>query len=133
MAALLDTDVAIELRDGEEWVKNKVRELTPPLYVSAITRVELENGVHRDPELAVLKRARLDRLLETVATLDFTAEEIGAFRGIIDAAGYSRRKTADRMTAATALVLGLPLVTFNVRDFRDVPGLDLIGWVRPEE
>ena len=133
MATLLDTDVAIDLRDGEEWVKSKVLDLALPLYVSAITRVELENGVHRDPKLAAIKRGRLDRLLETVTTLEFAAKEIAAYRRIVDAAGYSRRKTADRMTAATALALELPLVTLNARDFRDVPGLTLIAWVRPKE
>ena len=36
------------------------------------------------------------------------------------------------MTAASALAHGLPLVTLNGRDFRDVPGLELVEWVRPE-
>jgi predicted nucleic acid-binding protein len=35
------------------------------------------------------------------------------------------------MIAATALVHGPPLVTLNGRDFRDVPGLELIEWERP--
>jgi predicted nucleic acid-binding protein len=34
------------------------------------------------------------------------------------------------MSAATALVNGIPPVTLNGRDFRDVPGLALIGWER---
>lgn len=42
------------------------------------------------------------------------------------------RKTADRMTAATALAHGLPLVTLNGRDYRDVPGLELVDWVKPD-
>lgn len=133
MATLLDTDVAIELRDGAEWVKAQVGDLALPLYVSAITRVELENGVHRDPKLAELKRARLDRLLETVRTLDFAAKEIAAYQSILETAGFSKRKIADRMTAATALVHDLPLVTFNGRDFRDIRSLSLIEWSRPDE
>ncbi len=59
--------------------------------------------------------------------------EIAAYRRIIEANGYSRRKTADRMTAATALAHSLMLVTLNGRDFRDVPGLKLIQWERPHE
>lgn len=125
---MLDTDVAIELRDGDAWVKEQIRRLTAPLHISAITRVELENGIYREPEWAALKRMRLDRLLATVTTLDFGTSEMAAYRRILEATGYSRRKTADRMTAATALVHGLALVTLNGRDFRDVPGLELVGW-----
>ena len=131
MSTLLDTDVAIDLRDEDPWTKEWIRHLTAPLHISAITRIELENGVHREPEWAALRRARLDRLLETVITLDFGETEIAAYRRILEATGYSRRKSADRMTAATALVHGLPLVTLNGRDFRDVPGLELVEWERP--
>lgn len=133
MATLLDTDIVIEIRDENAWVKERARLLTPPLHISAITRVELENGVQRASKAAALRRARLDRLLATVMTLDFGTAEIAAYRRILEATGYSRRKTADRMTAATALVHGLALVTLNGRDFRDVPGLELVEWEREEE
>lgn len=132
MPVLLDTDIAIELRDGDPWVKNQMSTLAEPLFVSAITRVELENGVYRDPASAASRRTKLDFLLTNVGTIDFGLAEITAFRRIVEAAGYSRRKTADRMTAATAITHGLPLVTLNGRDFRDVPGLALIEWERPE-
>ena len=130
MSTLLDTDVAIELRDGALWIKEQVRQLVAPLYISAITHIELENGVQRLPSGAALKRARLDRMLETITTLDFGRLELVEYRRILEATGYSRRKTADRMTAATALVHDLPLITLNGRDFRDVPGLELIEWER---
>lgn len=133
MSTLLDTDIAIELRDGDPWAKEQIRQLAAPLHISAITRVELENGVHREPEWAALRRARLDRLLATVTTLDFGENEIAEYRLILEATGFSRRKTADRMTAATALVHGLPLVSFNWRDFRDVPRLKLIEWTKPAD
>ena len=127
---MLDTDVAIELRDGDAWVVAQSNQLDAPFYISAITRIELENGAQREPKLAAIRRARLDRFLETVETLDLGSNEIAAYRRIVEASGYSRRKTADRMTAATALVHGLPLVTLNARDFRDVSGLELVEWER---
>jgi tRNA(fMet)-specific endonuclease VapC len=132
LATLLDTDVAIHLREGDSWVEERVRRLAAPLQMSAITRIELESGVYRELELAQLRRVALDELLTFVETLDFGIAEIAVYRRIIQATGYSRRKTADRMTAATALVHGLPLVTLNGRDFRDVPGLELIEWERSE-
>jgi predicted nucleic acid-binding protein len=51
-----------------------------------------------------------------------------AYRMIVEAAGYSRRKLLDRMIAAQALVHRAKLVTQNPNDFQDVPGLGLLAW-----
>lgn len=128
MPTLLDTDVVIHLRDGDPWVVDQISLLTPPFFISAVSRVELENGAARvqDP----MRRALLDQVLSYVTTLAFTMAEVEAYRQIVRTTGHSRRKTADRMTAATALVHGLPLVTLNGRDFRGVAGLDLVEWER---
>lgn len=132
MTALLDTDVVIHLRDGDSWTEDQVRRLSPPLFISAITRIELENGIWREPEWANLRRRSLAQLLVVVTTLPFGHDEIAAYQRILELAGFSKRKIADRMTAATALVHDLPLVTFNGRDFRDIQELSLIDWARPE-
>ena len=128
MPALLDRDVVIHLRDGDPWIEDQIADLTPPFFISAISHVELENGVARASDGNL--RALLDKVLEQVTTLNFTVSEIEAYRTIVQAAGYSRRKVADRMTAATALAHGLALVTLNGRDFRDVPELELVEWER---
>lgn len=96
--------------------------------MSAISHVELENGIAQMG--GQTRRSLLDKVFAYVATLDFGAAEIAEYRSILEATGYSRRKVADRMTAATALVHRLPLVTLNGRDFRDVPGLELVEWER---
>ena len=132
MTALLDTDVVIHLRDGDSWTEDQVRRLSPPLFISAITRIELDNGICREPEWANLRRRSLAQLLVVVTTLPFGHDEIAAYQRILELAGFSKRKIADRMTAATALVHDLPLVTFNGRDFRDIQELSLIDWARPE-
>jgi tRNA(fMet)-specific endonuclease VapC len=138
MAALLDTDVMIHLRDGDSWTRAQARNLDPPFYLSAIGRVELENGVWRDPAMRATRRAALDALLPQFTVLDFDGDAIAAYRDILEAAHLSpahpelvEGKTADRMTAATALAHGLPLVTLNGRDYRDVPGLEWVEWVKP--
>lgn len=122
----------IHLRDGDGWSRSQARTLDPPLYLSAISRVELENGVWRDPALTATRRAALDALLPQFVVLAFGPDEIDAYAAILAETGYSRRKVADRMTAATALMQDLPLVTLNGRDFRDIPALSLIEWERPE-
>lgn len=119
--------------DGDLEVIAAVDQLDPPLFISATTRIELENGVWRESKHAPLRRRALDILLENVTTLDFRAKDIAAYQSILAVTGFSRRKMVDRMTASIALVAGLPLITFNGRDFRDVPGLELIEWTRPAE
>ena len=96
--------------------------------LSVVTRVELEGGVYRDLGAAASRRARLDAILHTLPVLDFDAAAADAYRAIVEAAGYSRRKLLDRMIAAQALVHRASLITCNPADFRDVPGLNLLSW-----
>jgi tRNA(fMet)-specific endonuclease VapC len=131
LPVLLDTDVAIELSYRAAWIKARIARLTQTLNISVVTCVELENGVHREPLWTSVRQPAVDQLLLMVIPLDFGSQEIAAYRRILEVTGYSRRKVADRMTAATALVHRLPLVTLNGRDFRDVPELELIEWERP--
>lgn len=128
MAFLLDTNVAIHLRDGDLVVGQRLAALGPDHYLSIVSRVELENGVYAEPEASELRRRALDRMLEQIETLDFGVEELGAYANLVATIGYSRRKTTDRMIAATALVHDLTLITFNGRDFRDVRGLQVEAW-----
>lgn len=132
MATLVDTDIVIHLRDGDAWVRERARGLEPPLFLSAISRIELENGVRRDPDLSAARRAALNALLPQFEVLQFGPAEIDGYAAILAETGFSKRKIADRMTAATAIVHGLPLATLNAKDFRDVPGLSLIEWERPQ-
>ncbi len=128
MAYLLDTNIAIDLRDGDLVISARIAALDDAVMLSIITRVELEGGVHRDPDQASVRRPRLDAILEVLPVLDFNAEAADAYRMIVEAAGYSRRKLLDRMIAAQALVHRATLVTRNGAHFRDVPGLALLEW-----
>ena len=130
MGFLLDTSVAIDLRDSGRLL-GRLAELGERPCLSAISRVELENGVYRDPQWTAVRRATLDVMLAEFATLDFDGPAITAYRQILEAVGYSRRKTLDRMIAATGIVHGMTLVTLNGDDFRDVPGLSLEVWENP--
>lgn len=128
MAYVLDTSVAIHLRDGDPAIIERVVTLNGALFLSIISRVELEGGVYREPSEAGVRRARLDAILKAVPVLDFDGEAADAYRTIVEAAGYSRRKVADRMIAAQALAHRATLVTLNAADFKDVPGLSLLAW-----
>ncbi|MFI4974419.1 MAG: PIN domain-containing protein [Caulobacterales bacterium] len=128
MAFVLDTSVAIHLRDGDVAVASKLAALDGAILLSVVTRVELEGGVYRDPAQAALRRPRLDAILAALPVLPFDSDAADAYRRIVEAAGYSRRKLLDRMIAAQALVHHATLVTMNADDFRDVPGLVLLEW-----
>lgn len=128
MAFLLDTNVAIHLRDGDPVITQKVVALQGAVLLSIITRVELEGGVHREPAQAFVRRARLDAILSAIPTLAFDGLVAETYRNIVARAGYSRRKLLDRMIAAHALVHRCTLVTLNPDDFSDIPGLQLLAW-----
>jgi predicted nucleic acid-binding protein len=125
---LLDTNVAIHLRDGDKTVTSQVAALEGAILLSVISRVELEGGVYRDPAQAGIRRPRLDAMLAALPVLAFDDTAADAYRQIVEAVGYSRRKLLDRMIAAQALVHRATLVTLNASDFRDVPGLELLSW-----
>ncbi|MEJ0060715.1 MAG: PIN domain-containing protein [Terricaulis sp.] len=128
MAFLIDTDVAIHLRDGDASIATKIAALNDALLMSVVTRVELEGGVHREPAHAPLRRARLDAMLAAIPVIAFDDAAAQIYGAIVANAGYSRRKLLDRMIAAQALQHRATLVTMNADDFSDVPGLSLLAW-----
>ena len=128
MPYLLDTSVAIELRDNNDLVRSRVGALDEVPSLSIMTRIELEGGVWRDPTIGIDRERRLDTLLDAFKILPFDEDEAAAYREIIKAVGFSRRKIVDRMIASQALVVGAILVTLNPDDFKDIPGLQVLAW-----
>jgi predicted nucleic acid-binding protein len=55
MPHILDTDVAIHLRDKDPTITAKIASLQSAILMSIVTRVELEGGVHREPRYAHLR------------------------------------------------------------------------------
>jgi tRNA(fMet)-specific endonuclease VapC len=128
LPTLLDTSVAIALRDGSEPVLRKAAALSEPALLSIVSVVELPGGIVR---LAVGKASRAEALAEILSTLDilpFDEADAAAYGSIIAALGFSRTKLIDRMIAAQAIVAGATLATLNPRDFRDIPRLTVEDW-----
>ena len=128
MAFLLDTDVAIHLRDGDPAIPAKIAALADGVLMSIVTHVELEGGAYRDPVQAPVRRARLDAMLAAIPTIAFDAAAAAEYGAIVASAGYSRRKLPDRMIAAQALVHRASLITRNAGDYADIPHLSVIVW-----
>jgi predicted nucleic acid-binding protein len=128
VAFLLDTNVAIHLRDGDERVMSRIATIDDAVAISIVTRVELEGGVYRVPSDAAIRRARLDVLLAAIPSLPFDNAAAELYARIVAHAGYSRRKLLDRMIAAQALAHRATLITMNPDDFADVVGLHIEAW-----
>jgi predicted nucleic acid-binding protein len=128
VAYVVDTDVALHLRDGNARVTERIEGLDGALLMSVVTRIELEGGVYRDPALIPVRRARLDLLLKAIPALAFDDAAADIYARIVAHAGYSRRKLLDRMIAAQALVHRATLVTINRDAYSDIAGLRLLRW-----
>ncbi|HEX8640897.1 MAG TPA: PIN domain-containing protein [Allosphingosinicella sp.] len=128
MGWLIDTNIAIRLRDGDGAISHRMRDLEVRPSLSIISHVELENGVCAQPAHAGARRAAVDLILANLTIHPFEADALAAYRSILAAVGYSRPRVADRMIAATAIAHDLTLLTMNGRDFRDIPGLRLEEW-----
>lgn len=125
---MLDTSVAILVRDANRQALERLASLRDRFVISIITQVELEGGVWRAPELAEQRRLYLDAFLANVDSLAFDQRSADAYRRILRTTGFSRRKILDRMIAAQAIVHSATLVTLNPADFADIPELDVLAW-----
>lgn len=130
---MLDTDVAIHLRNRNRHVLEWAEEFDSVPFLSVVSQVEMEGGVYAKPRFTAERRLTLDTLLEAVTVLPFDEHTALAYRRIVAATGYSRRKIADRMIAATAIVHSLTLVTMNASDFSGIPSLEFTVWPWPAD
>lgn len=128
MRTLIDTNIAIHLRDGHPGVLARIARLSEAPLLSIVSRIELENGVHRESRNVETRLARLDTLLGALRVLPFDMAAASAYREIVRHVRFSRGLTLDRMIAAHAIAAGATLSTMNGDDFRDLPGLSLDIW-----
>ena len=118
---LLDTNILIEILRGNPTTQSQVEALGEPLTVSAISAMELFYGARNKAEVG-----RLERFLGL-----FRVEQIDpaiSLRGIELVRRYAKSHgldIPDALIAATALEKGGSLLTYNLKDFRFIPGLGL--------
>jgi len=129
---MLDTSVAILLRDGEPNAVERLARSPATLLLSVISLVELEGGVWRDPSQTAVRRERLEGVLQTVQVLPFTEEVVAVYGRLVAQLGFSRAQIIDRMIAAHALHSSAGLATGNIRHFSGIAGLQLEDWSVPD-
>jgi tRNA(fMet)-specific endonuclease VapC len=129
VAYLIDTNIVIHARDGTERVLTKFAAHQGSLLLSALCAAELQRGLYKDPATTSLRRARLDILLRQLPVLPFDDAAARAYGQIIAQRGWVRGRDIDRMIAGHAISSRSVLVTANLADFADIPGLTIENWV----
>jgi tRNA(fMet)-specific endonuclease VapC len=125
---LIDTNIAIHACDGVESVLAKLAEHEGAVLLSPLSFAELQRGLYARSEFTALRKERLDTLLQAVPVAPFDAKAAEIYAGVIARIGRVKSRDFDRMIAAHALAIRCVLVTANVADFADVPGLTIENW-----
>ncbi|MBL8793523.1 MAG: type II toxin-antitoxin system VapC family toxin [Planctomycetia bacterium] len=130
MSFLLDTDVCSAYLKGEPKVQARFLQYLGRLHISTITLGELFTWAKRAKALPKRLQGLLDLLNDVdLLTADGNiAEKFGDIRATLLDAGLGA-PSLDMVNAATALVHGLTLVTHNVADYANVPGLIVVDWL----
>ncbi len=124
---LLDTDACIEIIRGNPAPLEVLPE-SAACILSAVSQFEILSGLRKkgSPKREERARAFLDAG-EVYAFDGKAASEAAGVRIYLETKGQSIG-AYDLMLAGHALALGVPLLTGNIREFKRIPGLELISW-----
>lgn len=132
MNFLLDTNICSAHMRRPARLAHRFIQHVGQLAIPTIVLGELYSGAYGHSSSAKLI-SLIDDLLLEVQVLDFDAncaEEFGKVRGTMRQQGIAFNST-DLMIGAVALVYDLTLVTNNVKDFKNIPGLQIVDWLTP--
>ena len=134
MGFLVDTCVWVDVERGA-LAPADVAALTAsePVFISPVTLAELRFGaeIAQDPGIRQRRLTALRRLARRpLLPIDGTTGDIfGSLAARIKAAGRQHRyRVQDLWLASQALQHDCRLLTRNLHDFEDIPGLDLVPY-----
>jgi tRNA(fMet)-specific endonuclease VapC len=131
MSYLLDTDICSNLLKTNALAHRFLQHLGR-LHISVVTLAELKTWALRG-NAPPRRMQGIVHMMNDVAVLDVTPDVAHRF-GEIQAALLDSGHPApgmDLLIASTALVHSLTLVTHNVADYVNVPGLNVEDWLQP--
>lgn len=131
MKYLLDTNVLSDFVRGHAEVLARLR-ATPNtlLGISALTELEVEYGLAKNPALRVSVADAMRALLDAITVLPFEREDArvaAQLRATLNAQG-TPIGAYDLLVAATALRRGLIVITANPRELSRIGGLAVEDW-----
>ena len=121
---MLDTDVALYTIARHPGLRERLRRSHGALSISALVHSQLVQGLASRP----LTSSTVARFVALVPVVAYDHAASDAYGQIVATRGFSRRRILDRMIAAHAISQGAVLVTNNVRDFAEIPGLSVENW-----
>jgi tRNA(fMet)-specific endonuclease VapC len=127
---LIDTNIFIHARDGNDAVLDKFAEYSGEIFMSALSLAELQRGFDTRQSAAELRRERHRLLLRHLPILPFDTPAAEAYGQIISQLGRIKAHDFDHMIAAHAISTRSVLITNNVADFAGIAGLELEDWSR---
>ncbi|MEX2025890.1 MAG: type II toxin-antitoxin system VapC family toxin [Pirellulaceae bacterium] len=132
MSFLLDTDICSAHLKQRPGLTHRFIQHMGRLHISAITLGELSTWVSRK-NASPKRLAMLQMFLSDVVVLDVdfrVAKRFGQLRAVLLDTGQPTPEM-DLLIAATALEHGLVLITHNVADYANIPGLTIEDWLVP--
>lgn len=132
MGFLIDTCIWVDVERGK-LAPADVQSVTAeqPIFISPVTVAELKFGAEmaKNKETRQKRLAALSRLiLKPVLRIDASTGEIfGSLAAQLRAGARGHEfRIQDIWLASQAVQHGLALLTHNVKDFEDIPGLDVV-------
>lgn len=133
MSFLLDTNILSAHLRRPPGLAHRFMQYAGRLYTSSVVLAELFVWAHNRPDPAKLLTGIDELLFEEVSLLNYdvdSANEFGRVRVQLRQRGIEV-PSIDLMIASVALVHDLTLVTHNTADFRNIPDLRLVDWLKP--
>ncbi|MYM66176.1 PIN domain-containing protein [Pseudoduganella sp. FT55W] len=127
---MLDTNICIYLMKDQppEIAARFDKCYVGDVVISAITFAELEYGVLTSAN-PLAQRRNLANMIQSIPVASFDAGAAIAYGPVRQATRTRKRDQLDKLIAAHAIALGITLVTNNVKDFADYPGIEIENWL----
>lgn len=131
MTYLLDTCSLSDYLKGDINTMERLKQENPyNVFVSSITRFEIEYGLKLKPSLSQKITPQLEAIYQKIKTIDFSIAEAdiaAKVRSELKQAG-SPIGYYDLLIAATALANNLIVVTSNLKEFSKIEDLSVENW-----
>ena len=133
MGVVVDTNVFIDAQNARLDLAALPLLQTEPVFIAAITVAELLAGVKlaKTADEHIRRHAYAEKLLTYMPVIDFDTEVARVYAELYAHAlaqtGRQKINAHDLQIAATALASGHSVLTSNIDDFSQIPGLQVLS------